>query len=100
MFALLGALLPHLGSILGFAGKIVDAKFLVQYQELAVLKYGLQYHGIRVLISVVVSVALTIWAVEMIRELELHWNDPHYNAAKLFGGAGISGAVRSFLRRF
>lgn len=100
LISILVALIPHVGGLFGLFGRKDDDHAAVETQGLKTLGRAFRYAGFRVLIIVVVSVVVGLWAADRIHDLAVHWNDREVTAWHLFSVFGLSAIGRAIWSRF
>lgn len=95
---IVGALLPHIGDILGLFGKRTDDKTHIdeqaEIQGEKIIDDALHYRSLRILIIVVVSAFAALYFVDELDDTIAHWNHRSYGILGLLGAGGLSAALR------
>ena len=96
--SILGAVLPHVGDIIGLFRKRtpdrtkVDEQAEIQGEK--IIDDALKYPGLRILLIILVSAFSALYLVEEIHDDMARWNHHAFGMIGAISGAAISGLLR------
>ena len=99
LFALIGAVIPHLPGLFSLFGKRTDDTATIEKAELRTVRVALRYASIRITLTCIIASVFAMWALAKFKVLDIDWNDNDYNIFHLVGTSGLSHLFNLVSRR-